>query len=174
MDKTMSFDDGLLDIVVGWELAKEMGASILNHKINEKTYWTFLPREKRKIFEEQIKDFIKLGYTSLIKDILLENVDPINFETKDSYLKHLSDVISGKTGYLYSGRLYIYCGKKMYHIDLNLLDFMLWDIKDNIVEMIDEIEINLEDYREDLRYLDRKYIPYLIDAEEDNISSNVH
>ena len=51
---------------------------------------------------------------------------------------------------------------------------MLWDIKDKIVEMIDEIEVNLDDYQQDLKYIDRKYIPYLVDAKENNISSNVH
>ena len=36
MDATMSFDEGIVEIIVGWDLAKENGASILEHKLKEK------------------------------------------------------------------------------------------------------------------------------------------
>lgn len=36
MTEIMSFDKGVIEIIVGYDLAKEMGATILNHKIKEK------------------------------------------------------------------------------------------------------------------------------------------
>lgn len=169
----VSEDEGLIELIVGWSLAKEMGASILDHKISENKYWTFLPREKRTIFQEHIKEFITLGYSNLIKEIKTKTLNPINYNTPDIFLKSIEKAIRGGTGYLYSDRLYIYTDM-LYHIDMGLLDFMSWDIKNNIIEMIKITEINLRDYEDDLQFIDMKYIPYLINAKESNISSHIH
>jgi len=168
----VSEEEGIIELVVGYDLAKEMGASILNHEMGENKYWTFLPREKRKIFKDHIEDLVKLGYKNLVKGVRLKNLNPIKYETPDIFLKSIEKAISGGTGYLYSDRLYVYNGN-LYHIDMGLLKFMSWDIEDKIVEMIDNVEVELENYKEDLKYIDKKYIPYLIHAEEDIISSDV-
>ncbi len=34
MTNIMSYEEGLIEIIVGYELAKERGASVLNHKLN--------------------------------------------------------------------------------------------------------------------------------------------
>jgi hypothetical protein len=172
MTPNMSFDEGVIEVIVGWGLAKEMGASILNHKISDNKYWTFLPREKRKMFEENIKEFVEVGYKKLIEGVSIKNLNPIKYETQEKFLNSIEKAISGGKGYLYSDRLYVYNGR-IYHIDMGLLDFMLWDIKDNIIEMVEIIDVNLKDYEEDLKYIDIKYIPYLIDAKKDYISSDV-
>ena len=169
----VSEEEGLIELVVGWTLAKEMGASILNHKISEGKYWTFLPREKRTIFQQHIKEFITLGYNNLIKDVKIKNLNPIKYDTPDIFLKSIEKAIRGGTGYLYSNRLYVYIDR-LYHIDMSLLDFMSWDIKNNIIEMIKIAEIDLRDYEDDLQFIDMKYIPYLINAEKSNISSHIH
>ena len=39
MNESMSFNEGIIEVVVGWDMAKEMGASILNHKMRENRYW---------------------------------------------------------------------------------------------------------------------------------------
>jgi hypothetical protein len=49
LDSNFSFENGFITVYIGWDLAKENGASILKHKIDENTYWTFLPIEKRKV-----------------------------------------------------------------------------------------------------------------------------
>ncbi len=172
LEKYTSKDGGIIEVVVGYDLAKEMGASILNHELGENTYWTFLPREKRDIFKNHIKDLIKKGYKKLIKDIRVKNLNPINYDTPESYLKSIEKAICGGTGYLYSDRLYVYKGV-LYHIDMGLLNFMSWDIENKIVEMINLIDINEENYQDDLEYIDKKYIPYLVDAKKDHISSNI-
>jgi hypothetical protein len=168
----VSEDEGIIELVVGYGLAKEMGASILNHQLDKNKYWTFLPREKRTIFKEHIENLIKEGYNNLVGDVRLKNLDPIKYETPEIFLKSIEKAIRGGKGYLYSDRLYIYNGL-LYHIDMGLLEFMSWDIKEDIVRMIDNTDVNIEDYKDDLKYIDKKYIPYLIYAKENTISSNL-
>jgi hypothetical protein len=131
-----------------------------------------LPREKRTIFKEHIENLIKEGYNNLVGDVRLKNLDPIKYETPEIFLKSIEKAIRGGKGYLYSDRLYIYNGL-LYHIDMGLLEFMSWDIKEDIVRMIDNTDVNIEDYKDDLKYIDKKYIPYLIYAKENTISSNL-
>ena len=169
----VSEDNGVIEVIVGWELAKEKGASILSHKMNDTTYWTFLPREKRKIFQDQIKSFIVLGYKKLIDGLKIKNLNPLLEENPQSFINKIENDICGGKGYLYSDRLYVYNGE-IYHIDMGLLDFMSWDIKDKIVKMIDMIEVDLNDFKDELKYVDLKYIPYIINAEKSNTSSNIH
>ena len=51
MTDIMSYDEGLVEIIIGYDLAKEKGATILNHKIKENVYWTFSPREQDRDWE---------------------------------------------------------------------------------------------------------------------------
>ena len=91
MNDIMSFDSGIIEIIVGWDLAKERGANILNHKISKNTYWTFSPREKRKIFEEHMKSFVKEGIEGIISDVKINNLNPLEFKTEDNFLQHLKE-----------------------------------------------------------------------------------
>jgi hypothetical protein len=168
----VSEEEGVIELVVGYDLAKEMGANILNHELGENKYWTFLPREKRSIFSKHVEDLIKLGYEKLIGGVTTKNLDPIKYSGPDLYLKSIEKAIREGKGYLYSDRLYVYNGN-LYHIDIGLLKFMSWDIMDDIIGMIDNVDVNIDDYKEDLKYIDRKYIPYLIHAKENIISSDV-
>lgn len=171
MDTTMSFDEGIIEIIVGWDLAKENGASILEHKLSDDTYWTFSPREKRKLFKQHLKTFLGDYLIKVVSNIQIKNLNPLNFKTEEDYLKNITEHVRGCEGYLYSDRLYIYCGNTINHIDINLLEFMSW----NIINKIKEV-IKLKEYREipNLpKNLDIKYIPYL-SAEKSNISSIIH
>lgn len=170
INDTMSFDSGIIEIIVGWDLAKERGANILNHKIGKNAYWTFSPREKRKIFETHIKSFIKEGIEGIIKGVKINNIDPLKFNNQEDLIKSLKKSIHGCDGYLYSDRLYVYCGEIIYHIDIGLLNFLSWDIIDEIKNLL-----NIKEYDKipkGLKYLDIKYIPYL-NAKKSNIISNL-
>jgi len=170
MTPIMSFDEGIIEIIVGWGLAKDKNASILNHNIDNNTYWTFSPREKRKIFEEHIVLFVEDAYKKLIENITIENINPLNFKNKELFLKYIIEQLRGCDGYLYSDRLYIYFGDIIYHIDVNLLKFMSWDIINEIKEIL-IIKENIDDQNQN--YLDIKYIPTLY-AKKDTIISNIH
>jgi hypothetical protein len=166
----MSYDEGIIEIVVGWDLAKEMGASILNHKINDTKYWTFSPQEKRKVFEEHIKSFLEESLQNLINKIKIKNLNPLDFKNEDDYINHIQKNVRGCDGYLYSNKLYVYCGKEIYHIDKELLSFMSWDVIDRIKSLL--IIKEYDEIPKEIGHIDIKYIPYL-NAKEDNISSNI-
>lgn len=171
MNDIMSFDDGLTEIIVGWDLAKERGANILNHKINEKTYWTFSLREKRKIFEQHLNSFTHEILNDLISDIKIININPLDFDSKINYVKFLKTNIHDCSGYLYTNRLYIYCDNLIYHIDISFLEFLKWDILEEIKNLI--ILKENEEIPKTLKYFDIKYIPYL-NGRKNNFISNIH
>ena len=167
-----SNDEGLITLIVGWGLAKSKGASILNHQIDEKTYWTFSPREKRKIFEEDIERYRLLVLNHLKSDKKTINISPLNFLNSEQLLNYLLNNFCDINAYLYKESLYLYDKNTIYHIDMGLLSFMSWDIIEKIKDIIKIKEIKKENLKY-LKYLDFKYIPYLIDAKENNIISDV-
>lgn len=170
MTNIMSFDEGIIEIVVGWDLAKQRGATILKHKLGKNIYWTFSPREKRKVFEEHIKTFLDESIEELISEIKINNLDPLKFKNKEEYLNQIKRSVQGCDGYLYSERLYVYCGNLIYHIDVGLLNFLSWDIIKEIKNLL-----NVKEYKEiplELKNLDIKYIPYL-NAKKNNFISDI-
>jgi hypothetical protein len=56
---------------------------------------------------------------------------------------------------------------------MGLLDFMSWDIDDEIRNILNIKKLNDSEYKEYSKYIDSKYIPYLIDAEENTFSRDV-
>lgn len=172
MTKNMSYDEGVIDVIVGWDLAKEMGAKITEHKIKNKTYWTFLPTEKRKIFTEHLKEFKKFAFEEIKKDKIFLNINPFEFETKENLLVYISKELTGKSTYLFNESLYVYDENNIHHIDIGLLKFMSWDIIIDIKNILKIKELKKE-YKEYLKYLEIKYIPYLIDAKENITTSDL-
>ena len=167
-----SNDEGIITLIVGWELAKSKGASILNHQIDEKTYWTFSLREKRKIFEEDIKKYESLVLNHLKSDKKTININPLNFLNSEQLLNYLLNNFCNLNAYLYKESLYLYDKNTIYHIDMGLLSFMSWDITDKIKDIFNIKKIKKETLTY-LKYLDFKYLPYLINAKENNIISDV-
>lgn len=159
MNDIMSFDEGLFEIIVGWDLAKKRGANILNKKINQTTYWTFSLREKRKVFEEDLNTFTQQFLTDIIKDVKINNINPLQFDLQKEYLNFLKSNIQGCNGYLYNDRFYVYCGSLIYHIDISLLQFLKWEIVEDIKNLI-TLKENIE-IPKTLKDFDIKYLPYL-------------
>lgn len=172
LDEWVSFDHGLIDLYVGWDLAKSKGFSILNHQVNEKTYWIFSPLEKRKQFEDFIN---KLKTDVLLKiktDKTILNIDPLLFNTQKEFLTYLKENVSNLTTYLYKEKLYVYNQNVIHHLDLGLLKFIGWDIVDEVVSILDIRTLD-KGYLKYNKILDVKYIPYLINAKEDIITSHI-
>jgi hypothetical protein len=169
----ISEEGGILNIIVGWGLAKSMGASIRNHKIDDNTYWTFLPTEKRKIFQEHLKEFKQVALDKLKSGKTTSNINPLTMFNRGTLILYLKKEFDGCVGYLFNDRLYIYGDKCIYHLDMGLLDFMSWDIDDEIRNILNIKKLNDSEYKEYSKYIDSKYIPYLIDAEENTFSRDV-
>lgn len=170
------------NLIIGWTLTKSLypEASILKKKIKDNLYWTFSPTEKRTIFENDLKKYIDKSYKDYIKKIKFYNIDPIIYKIKtiDELLFKLSIVAGGFT-YLYVDKIvYVYHDFVIYSIDLELLDFIGFDRKiilSTLKETTNFFEGELKNFKNELKYLDIKYLPYLIhkDATKNLTSSFV-
>jgi hypothetical protein len=163
-------------LIVGWDVVKENfgDVSILSKMITPPTsdgyggiYWTFSKKEKRGIYELNIKEFQERCYTDLTKKIKTYNIDPIIYKinTTDEVSEKILK-LAGGVGYLYQDRVvYVYKDNNIYMIDLELIDFIDFDrnkiiktLKENLKMFGDNFE---EKYTEELKHLGIKYTPYL-------------
>jgi hypothetical protein len=166
----------LPSLVVGWDTVKNNfgEVSILSKKISNPTndgyggiYWTFSRKEKRGIYELNLKEFKERCYEDLVKNLKTYNIDPIIYKINDTdelcnRIVKLADGI----GYLFQDRIvYIYKDNHIFMVDLELMEFIGFD-KDQIVRTLmnnlnvfgDDFE---EKYTEELKHLDIKYTPFL-------------
>jgi hypothetical protein len=155
-------------IIIGWELTKTLfpDTSILSKKIKENIYWTFSPIEKRSVFEDDLKKFIEKSYKDFVKDIKFYDIDPILFKVNNisEYLEKIKIVANG-FAYLYVNKIvYVYNNFTVYSIDLELLDFIGFD-REVVLSLLKEsttfFEVDLKKFKNELKYLDIRYIPYL-------------
>jgi hypothetical protein len=155
-------------IIIGWDLTKTLfpDTSILSKKVKENIYWTFSPTEKRSLFEDDLKKFIEKSYKDFVKDIKFYDIDPILFKVNNisEYLQKIKIVANG-FAYLYVNKIvYVYNNFTVYSIDLELLDFIGFD-RQMVLSLLKEsttfFEVDLKKFKNELKYLDIKYIPYL-------------
>lgn len=157
------------NLIIGWELTKTLypEASILRKKIKDNLYWTFSPIEKRSVFENDLKKYIDKSYKDYIKKIKFYNIDPIIYKinTIDELLNKLKIVAGGIT-YLYVNKIvYVYHSFIIYSIDLEQLDFIGFDRKiilSTLKEITNFSDGEFKNFKNELKYLDIKYLPYLI------------
>lgn len=174
-------DKSLPTLIVGWELTKTNfhKASILRKKISDNLYWTFATEEKRGLFESDLNKFILKSYSDFVKGIKYFNIDPILYKINDTeQLIEKIKSIGGGVAYLYTDKVvYIYNDFKLFSIDLNQLDFIKFDrvvVLNVLKEIMNFFDNNKEkEFKNELKYLDIKYIPYLIykDATKNTTSS---
>jgi hypothetical protein len=170
------------NLIIGWELTKTLypEASILRKKIKDNLYWTFSSTEKRSVFENDLKKYIDKSYKDYIKKIKFHNIDPIIYKinTTDELLEKLN-IVAGGFAYLYVNKIvYVYHNFVIYSIDLEQLDFIGFDRKiilSKLKEVTNYSEGDLKNFKNELKYLDIKYLPYLIqkDATKNTTSSLV-
>lgn len=174
-------DNTLPTLIIGWEETKINipEASILRKKIKDNLYWTFSTTEKRTIFEEDLKSFIKKTYEDYVKEIKFFNIDPIIYKinTTEELITKIKSVAGG-FAYLYLNKVvYIYHNSIIFSIDLEQLDFIGFDRKiiiSTLKESTKFCEENLEkNFKNELKYLTIKYLPYLLfrDATKNTTSS---
>jgi hypothetical protein len=177
----VSFDNYMVSetptLLVGYEKTKTIldKISILNKKINDNLYWTFSPREKRGIFEQDLKHFIDNVNKGFFNKIEFINIDPLIYKIKttERLIIRLKE-FQGSSAYLYGDKLYFYHNNKIYHLDFTLLDFIGFDtdeIKNYFINNFQMIEVD-----NITKSIDLKYIPYLYhkDANKNDSISDVH
>jgi hypothetical protein len=161
----------LPSLIISWELTKSLypEASILRKKIKENVYWTFSPAEKRSIFETDLKKYIDKSYNDYIKNIKFFNIDPVIYKinSNEELIEKIKSVAGGFT-YLYVNKVvYVYHNFIIYSIDLDQLDFIGFDRKIILSTLKETTNFSdcsweLKNFKNELKYLDIKYLPYLI------------
>ena len=167
--------NNLPTLIIGWSEVKEnfKSASILNKTITKSEngfnglYWTFSPKEKRGVFEENLKNFKKKCYEDLVKQVNTHNIDPLlfNIETTEQLIGKILK-LKGGFGYLYEDRIvYVYKDDKILMFDLELMEFINFNLesiincfKQNLTVFSDDLE---KEFEEELKHLDIRYTPYL-------------
>jgi hypothetical protein len=160
-------DNSLPTLIIGWEETKKLfpETSILRKKIKDNLYWTFSTTEKRTVFENDLKKFIDKTYKDFIKKIKFQNIDPIilKINTEEELITKIKK-ITKSFAYLYDNKVvYIYNDFIIFSIDLEQIDFVGMDRKiilSSIKDIFDFVE-NKDDYKNELRYLDIRYLPYI-------------
>lgn len=162
-------------LIIGWSEVKAnfKSVSILNKTITKGlggkngVYWTFSPKEKRGIYEEELKNFKKKCYEDLTKTVNIHNIDPLlfNIKTTDELILKISKLTNG-FGYLYQGRIvYVYKDDKILMFDLDLIEFINFNkelIINSFKQNLQVFSENLEEgFKEELKHVDIRYTPYL-------------
>lgn len=175
-DSFFEKDNKLPTLIVGWDIVKKNfgDVSILSKIIYPQTkdgwggcYWTFSKKEKRGIYESNLKEFKERCYVDLVKNLKTYNIDPIIYkinntdELCDRILK-LADGI----GYLFQDRIvYIYKDNNIFMVDLELMEFIGFDKEQIVKTLMDNLSVFGDDfeekYTEELKHLDIKYTPFL-------------
>lgn len=176
-----STQNDLPTLIIGWDLTKTNfdTASILKKKISDGLYWTFATSEKRGIFEEDLKKFIKRSYDDFVKNIKFFNIDPIMYKinTTEELIIKLNS-LAGGFAYLYMDKVvYVYHNFNLFSIDLFQLEFIGFDREKVLNKLMGDMilfEKNEEKkFKNELKYLNIKYTPYLMfkDATKNTTSS---
>jgi hypothetical protein len=172
-----SFDKNKLPtLIVGWDIVKKNfnKVSILSKVITPPTedgyggiYWTFSRKEKRGIYELNLKEFKERCYIDLIKNLKTYNIDPIIYKINntDELCERILKLTDG-VGYLFQDRIvYIYKDNHIFMIDLELIEFIGFDKEKIVKTLIDNLNVFGDDFEEkfteELKHLDIKYTPFL-------------
>lgn len=174
-----SMDDiihGLPTLIVGWDTAIKIypDLDVITRKATDNVFWTFKRTEKREVFEEDIYNFTRFAYESLIKDIAYYFIDPMQLSLK-SLKKIINKIrkVSNPIMYQHDDMIYIYAEKIIFGVDLNLLEFIglnrnkiISKLSPNNQVFLHKNEIFIE-YKKRVENLDNqvKYIPYLYSIE---------
>jgi hypothetical protein len=111
----------------------------------------------------------KKSFNKIKSEIKFHNINPLDYNSKEDILSFILDTLTDFIGYLYKEKIYFYRNKEVYHLDLGFLDFMSWDIIDEVTDKLDIKQLQTNK----IKYLETKHIPYLIDAEKNNIISSL-
>lgn len=163
---------GLPTLIIGFDIAVKNfpNLDVITRKADDNVYWTFKRTEKRDIFEEDVYNFTRLCYSSLVSNLTYYFIDPFFLTTK-SIKKIIKKIHSlyNPVIYRYNDMVYIYGEKLIFGLDLSLLEFIGLN-KDKILLKLSKIgqvflsenQIFIE-YKKRIENLDNqvKFIPYL-------------
>ena len=128
VETTSEIDKRVPSLILGWEYTRKFypNVSIVDWKIDDKTFWTFGKREKRERQEEDIKKFTKMCVENMLSsvDYKYSNILILSKEEKEDLFKIISSD-KKKTVYLDGDMLYFYPegSKHVYGILMSDIDY---------------------------------------------------
>jgi len=174
-DEIESVDNSLPTLIVGWAKTKEIFGdkiSILNKKISDNLYWTFLPTERRVDYDNDIIIFKKVCYDNFGSELSYVYIDPIH-DKPQKIKKILKKIYSLKESISYftnKNMLYILGENIIFGVNLEITEFI--GIKTNsiitrVVNLRNSVLIDNEIFnkcKEFIKKLDNEYklVPYVV------------
>lgn len=174
-DEIELVDNSLPTLIVGWNKTKEIFGdkiSILNKKISDNLYWTFLPTERRVDYDDDIIIFKKVCYDNFGSELSYVYIDPIH-DKPQKIKKILKKIYSLKESISYftnKNMLYILGENIIFGVNLEITEFI--GIKTNsiitrVVNLRNSVLIDNEIFnkcKEFIKKLDNEYklVPYVV------------
>lgn len=136
VDNKNDLIDGIPVLCVGVELTKKNypNFKILDMSIDDNTYWTYGPREKRNIYESRLKIFIQNAIEIFKSKIQYKYVNVVVNGTLSPDFQLVNNIIfrEGKkiVSFLFNGIVYVYDNDKtVYGISLRELNYIGENVK---------------------------------------------
>lgn len=174
-DEIESVDNSLPTLIVGWGKTKEIFGdkiSILNKKISDNLYWTFLPTERRVDYDDDIIIFKKVCYDSFGSELSYVYIDPIHDKPQKikKILKKIYSLSESISYFTDKNMLYILGENIIFGVNLEITEFI--GIKTNsiitrVVNLRNSVLIDNEIFnkcKEFIKKLDNEYklVPYVV------------
>jgi len=174
-DEIESVDNSLPTLIVGWGKTKEIFGdkiSILNKKISDNLYWTFLPTERRVDYDDDIIIFKRVCYDNFGSELSYVYIDPIHDKPQKikKILKKIYSLNESISYFTDKNMLYILGENIIFGVNLEITEFI--GIKTNsiitrVVNLRNSVLIDNEIFnkcKEFIKKLDNKYklVPYVV------------
>jgi hypothetical protein len=176
--KIETIEEGLPTLIIGWDKTKEIygdKVSILHKQIDENTYWTFSPKERKIDFDNDLDSFFIICYSKIGEKIHYIYIDLIH-DSKKKIKKILRKIYSLENPkiYIHKDRMvYIYSDGMIFGIDLEIVNY-IGIKKDKVITKLNNLSgcrfIDMEifnKYKTVMTKINNKVrlIPYLYDIE---------
>ena len=128
-DEIESVDNSLPTLIVGWGKTKEIFGdkiSILNKKISDNLYWTFLPTERRVDYDDDIIIFKKVCYDNFGSELSYVYIDPIHDKPQKikKILKKIYSLSESISYFTDKNMLYILGENIIFGVNLEITEFI--------------------------------------------------
>jgi len=128
-DEIESVDNSLPTLIVGWNKTKEIFGdkiSILNKKISDNLYWTFLPTERRVDYDDDIIIFKRVCYDNFGSELSYVYIDPIHDKPQKikKILKKIYSLSESISYFTDKNMLYILGENIIFGVNLEITEFI--------------------------------------------------
>jgi len=128
-DEIELVDNSLPTLIVGWNKTKEIFGdkiSILNKKISDNLYWTFLPTERRVDYDDDIIIFKKVCYDNFGSELSYVYIDPIHDKPQKikKILKKIYSLSESISYFTDKNMLYILGENIIFGVNLEITEFI--------------------------------------------------